>query len=300
MSSGYNHYALLCEQDHNSDSESESDIDVSEEHKKPEQISIPDPEIVLKSIRQELEYKPETISKQKFQTKNSCPENKRKHTPNTIIKNRMLCFNILNNNECSYQNRCRYAHFLEEQQLDDEKKRVIDMIKSETSLHDVNLTGPDPLYKNLVNLTKLCNGCRDKTCTGGYNCRFGACHKDIQICYNDLQKGDCKNKTRGLRCENGIHLTLRNLVPYVRQKIHQDFPDNMFLKQTRNSSDSVWDDVPDSVIEPSSQPKVIRSRRIIRHPNSTQKYVDFVSDSDTDSDSDEDYAPLMSSDDCPI
>lgn len=142
-----------------------------------------------------------------------------------IIKNRILCFNMLNSKLCSYSNKCLYAHSLEEQHIDNNKKSAIEILKI-NNLEDIDLIKNKELYNNLLTLTKLCTECVNSTCPGGYNCKYGACNVDILVCNNDLQKGDCKNYVENGRCINGHHLTLKNLKPYMTQQSKNNIPKN--------------------------------------------------------------------------
>ena len=90
-----------------------------------------------------------------------------------IVKNKILCFNMLNSGTCSYSDKCLYAHSLEEQCIDVSKKTTIEIFKKK-DLKDIDLIKDKELYNNLVILTKLCNECVNNTCPGGYNCKYGA------------------------------------------------------------------------------------------------------------------------------
>ena len=82
------------------------------------------------------------------------------------------------------------------------------MIKIDTDLSHIDLSKNKYLYNNLQALSKLCQHCEEKKCTGGYNCKHGACDKIYVICLTDLNKGSCEGGC------NKIHLTLKGLVPY--------------------------------------------------------------------------------------
>lgn len=57
----------------------------------------------------------------------------------------------------------------------------------------------------------MCEDCLKHKCTGGYNCKWGACIPEILICYDDLNYGNCnKDETN---CKH-IHLTDLKLKPY--------------------------------------------------------------------------------------
>ena len=136
---------------------------------------------------------------------------------NSIIKYKTLCFNMLNFNTCSYGNKCLYAHSLDEQNIDNSKKMTFELLKL-NNLDGVDLIKNKELYNNLLTLTKLCIECANNTCPGGYNCKYGACKKEMLICNIDMQTNNCKNNVENGKCINGMHLTLKNLVPYETQQ----------------------------------------------------------------------------------
>src|SRR5438128_1314626 len=57
---------------------------------------------------------------------------------NKIVKNRILCFNMLNTKHCSYADKCLYAHSLETQHIDKYKKEALDLL-SNPCLQDLDL-----------------------------------------------------------------------------------------------------------------------------------------------------------------
>jgi hypothetical protein len=121
---------------------------------------------------------------------------------------KLLCNNIVDNKECCYGSKCSYAHTLDEQNIDWYRKNAYDILKSDTQLDNINLKINKNLYKTLLGLTQLCPNCDEQKCTGGYNCKFGACHKKYEICFQDLNYGNCNDS-----CQL-VHLTRRGLVPY--------------------------------------------------------------------------------------
>jgi hypothetical protein len=139
----------------------------------------------------------------------------------SIVKYRTLCFNILNFKSCAYGNKCLYAHSLETQQVDNGKKLVLELLKLD-NLDEIDLIKNKELYANLSILTKLCNECINGSCPGGYNCKYGACNKNILICNIDMQTGNCKNSIENGKCINGTHLTLKHLLPYETQQFNED------------------------------------------------------------------------------
>jgi hypothetical protein len=121
---------------------------------------------------------------------------------------KMLCENVVMHGGCNYGTRCNYAHKLEEQIVDNYKKNAYDILKSENDISNIDLQKDLVLYKTFVNLGKLCENCDKNKCTGGFNCKFGACSKIYQICLKDLNYGDCV-----ANC-NYIHLTKRGIRPF--------------------------------------------------------------------------------------
>ena len=124
---------------------------------------------------------------------------------------KLICKNMSVYGSCDYGAKCLYAHNLEEQNIDQPRKKVLTLIKS-SDLSHVNLHINKEIYRQMSLLTVLCSKCQEKTCTGGYNCKYGACIKDILICANDLNHGLCENPA----CEL-IHLTKKGLVPYYKR-----------------------------------------------------------------------------------
>ena len=132
-----------------------------------------------------------------------------------IMKNikRILCYNMLKSGSCNYGSKCLYAHNLDEQNIDNIKKRAYELLTKD-DLSDINLLEDNELFETLVQMTKLCIMCTKKQnlCPGGYNCKNGTFSPKYQICYSDLVKGECNNNF----CKN-IHLTKSKLVSYNNQ-----------------------------------------------------------------------------------
>lgn len=139
---------------------------------------------------------------------------------------KLLCYKIINSNECSYKNKCMFAHNIEEQKKDDKRELIYNLINKYDNISYINLYEDKELMNDLIIYTKECKSCILNKCPGGYNCKFGACTKDLVICYNDLCYGKCTNPLRvftnsnGIkihRCINGIHLTEKKLLPYSQR-----------------------------------------------------------------------------------
>jgi hypothetical protein len=122
---------------------------------------------------------------------------------------KILCKNIIFNNECKYENKCLYAHSLNEQNVNYLRKCVYDIIKGKDDLSHINLQDDVDLYKTLVQLSVYCHNCVNNKCTGGYNCKYGACKYEFVICLSDLNFNKC---TADYTCTR-IHLSKRNLKP---------------------------------------------------------------------------------------
>ncbi|AGF85342.1 hypothetical protein QJ854_gp440 [Moumouvirus goulette] len=166
------------------------------------------------------------------------------YRPTHCNEKRLLCFSINNNEKCIYNSNCTYAHSLEEQLIDEDKKYLYKMVLDENLMNFSLINEPkkEEIYKRLFYLTHLCDQCKIKKCTGGFNCRNGVCNIGLKICKNDLLTGECINKITDIKiddfvlkklgdvnfkfadlyqgCINGHHLSLRGLIPYYKY-IHQ-------------------------------------------------------------------------------
>lgn len=156
--------------------------------------------------------------------------------PTHSNKKRLLCHSTINNEECPYKNFCTYAHTLNEQNIDSDKKIIYQMILDKNLAQYINDTNIFDIYKNLLHNIKICDTCIDKKCTGGYNCRNGIFCESLKICRNDLLTGNCLNKIISISidkhilekinnielletyegCINGHHLSIRGLLPYYK------------------------------------------------------------------------------------
>jgi len=186
--------------------------------------------------------------------------------PTHSNEKRLICFSTINNEKCNYGSNCTYAHSLDEQIIDEEKKFIYQIVLDQNLMNFFSIINPktDDIYKHLLFLTHICDNCNNKTCTGGYNCRNGVCNINLKICKNDLLTGECLNKlvdifvdesiikkfqTNGfIRCNtyegciNGHHLTTRNLVPYYK-----------FVHQKENSKKNKYQSVRYIDIDPLSR-----------------------------------------------
>ena len=121
---------------------------------------------------------------------------------------KILCKNINSIGKCIYTNKCLYAHSIDEQNMEPIRVIAYDMIKKNDDLSHIDLTKNKQLYNNLLALSKVCQQCDEGTCTGGYNCKHGACDKIYVICQIDLNKGTCEGGC------GKIHLTKKGLTPF--------------------------------------------------------------------------------------
>ena len=138
---------------------------------------------------------------------------------------KLLCYNIVNNIKCVYKNKCMFAHNINEQLKEQNREFIHNMIYVTNDLSNINIKENKELFEELMIFTKECKNCINKKCPGGYNCKFGVCVKELKICYNDLLNGRCisplneeiiDNKVIK-RCQYGIHLTEKNLIPYYQR-----------------------------------------------------------------------------------
>lgn len=162
------------------------------------------------------------------------------YRPTHCNRKRLICFSMINNEDCCYGDNCTYAHSLKEQIIDDDKKFLYKIVLDKNLMNFFSLTNPktDEIYKQLLFLTHLCENCVRNKCTGGYNCRYGVCINSLKLCKNDLLTGECLNKVIDIPiepiiedkmkdeditfnniykgCINGHHLSERNLLPYYK------------------------------------------------------------------------------------
>ena len=167
---------------------------------------------------------------------------------NAHNEKRLICFSVIYGSPCQYGAKCAYAHSLAEQKIDDDKKYIYQIIFDKNMMNFFSLVNPktEEIYKNLLFLTNICDNCRSKKCTGGYNCRNGACSPCFKICKNDLLTGECLNKVVDIQidqnilskledgqqdptftqcdkyrgCLNGHHLSEHGIIPYYKY-VHQ-------------------------------------------------------------------------------
>jgi hypothetical protein len=115
-----------------------------------------------------------------------------------------LCKNVINNNRCTYGEKCKYAHSLTEQKIKPNRKKTLELLEKGKELDNIS---PE-IVDELKIFTKICEKCINNNCIGGLNCLNGCISAKFQICENDLYNGIC-DKTN---CEL-IHPTKRGLKP---------------------------------------------------------------------------------------
>lgn len=160
-----------------------------------------------------------------------------------INHKKIMCQNIINNNCCIYQDKCLYAHNLQEQKIDIKRKRIYELLDSNDGLSNIEPYKYKELYKELQIFTKLCNDCINNKCTGGFNCKFGSPLVKYLICYDDLNYGNCTEN----EC-NKIHLTKRYLKPQysnISTKINTPNINNLqMLSPFMNNINNLWINIP--------------------------------------------------------
>ena len=157
----------------------------------------------------------------------------------------MLCQNIISKRPCEYGDKCLYAHSLDDQKLNVNKQMAYDIITGNGNLSYINLVTDKFMYKLLLQFTNLCKKCAANSCTGGYNCKYGACSEEYLVCKTDLETGDCEEND----CKK-VHLTHRGLVPHMKKTIPQgivltpDFFENTTTNDYEPLSDITNSDSP--------------------------------------------------------
>ncbi|AYV75841.1 MAG: hypothetical protein Terrestrivirus3_110 [Terrestrivirus sp.] len=119
---------------------------------------------------------------------------------------KIMCNNVLIYGKCSYGDKCLYAHNLDEQNVDYNRRLAYNILMNKNI--DVDDVLDDEMYKTFLQLTKVCDVCAKNKCPGGYNCKFGVFDKRYQVCFEDLKDGICYN----ISC-NKIHLTNKGIKP---------------------------------------------------------------------------------------
>src|SRR6185312_14088891 len=93
---------------------------------------------------------------------------KKKIFKSTKNMKKILCRNMIIHGNCNYSNKCMYAHNLNEQNIDNNRKIAYDLLNNNTPLNNIDLRTNDILYNAFVGLTEVCGNCVKNKCTGGY------------------------------------------------------------------------------------------------------------------------------------
>lgn len=151
---------------------------------------------------------------------------------------RLICYSIINNNQCQFGKNCTYAHNYDDQIIDNDRMAVYRIILDSTmkDLNIINEPKKNLFYKQLLFCTNQCELCSENKCPGGYNCRNGVNLEDLKVCKNDFLTGECMNRKININisdkiknkitdivlpncyegCINGHHLSSRGLNPYYK------------------------------------------------------------------------------------
>lgn len=171
---------------------------------------------------------------------------------------RLLCSSYLNNTRCKFGNKCTYAHSYSEQNIDGDRIEQYRLIFDDDYIFEYIASNDDiePMYNMLLHFTNVCNNCNKGSCSGGYNCKYGATKSCLKLCKQDFLSGECVNNeieiemdrdvivkmaTYGIRvpvkmtgCQNGIHLSMKDVVPYYVYLHNKDT-----VGETYNSTRSI-------------------------------------------------------------
>lgn len=213
---------------------------------------------------------------------------------------RLICFSTINNENCNYGPNCTYAHSLEDQVIDEERKFIYQIMLDKKLMNFMSDDSykTDEIYKQLLFMTHICENCVNQKCTGRYNCRNGTCTPYLKLCKNDLLTGECLNKIIDINvdqsligklnnrnfevtdpykgCINGHHLSLRGLIPYYK-----------YLHQKENSRKNKYQSVRYIDIDP-----------LLRIRKGLDSYKLDMNDDDSDSSSDEEIGNWFNRNKC--
>jgi hypothetical protein len=197
-----------------------------------------------------------------------------------LIAKRLICRSVLESYHCEYAAKCTYAHSLDQQVIDSDRAFTYKIILDPNLMHFFSVQNPktEDLYKGLIAMTHSCKECLEQKCTGGYNCRNGACQKFLKVCQEDLLHGNCTEKLEILDinmdfiqklfgtitttneqpfeyigCKYGHHLTHRNKPPiydlnvefYTEEPIYNYMvPYSVYalakISSKKNNYDKIW------------------------------------------------------------
>jgi hypothetical protein len=124
-------------------------------------------------------------NKEEWKIVNYNKKNKENEINNIYLKKKtMLCRNMINEGFCKYTKKCIYAHNIQEQYIDETRRKTYELIMGTNDLSSYTID--EKIYNDIKIMTSLCEKCCEKKCTGGMNCRNGACNKRYQVCLDDL------------------------------------------------------------------------------------------------------------------
>jgi hypothetical protein len=191
---------------------------------------------MFSALNEDIANEPDTIKINEIDDKNAIVKiyvaPKR---PDFLIAKRLICRSVLEDYHCDYASKCTYAHSLDQQVIDSDRAFTYKIILDPNLMHFFSVQNPktEDLYKGLIAMTHICSECLEHKCTGGYNCRNGACEKFLRVCSRDLLHGNCDEKLETIHvpenvlakllpdikpaeyigCKHGHHLTYRNKPP---------------------------------------------------------------------------------------
>lgn len=222
------------------------------------------------------------------------PDHERQQNYKTI-----RCLNMLANGSCTYGGKCKYAHSLEEQNIVGPRRMALDVILKQKDLSNIDISSNKKLYGQLKCMTVLCQKCIDSECTGGYNCKHGACNPKCVVCLEDMNKGTCKQN----KCDK-IHLTDRGLIPYGIRITHESEKDRSIKPVLINdvffesAAKRVSSDVDDVVDDDEDILSIASVEEIVNNSTPTEdrkdnKYDDSEHDNSEHNDSEDDNANML-------
>ena len=69
---------------------------------------------------------------------------------------KILCYNILNCNVCTYRDKCLFAHSLDEQVKENIKQKIINIILYDENLSNLNICYDNLFYNEIMVFTNEC------------------------------------------------------------------------------------------------------------------------------------------------
>jgi hypothetical protein len=192
--------------------------------------------------------------------------NKNQRVPNKNYEKkkpikRILCKNVIDGSGCDYKLTCLYAHNLDDQNIDNNRKQAVEFLKNKNNL-DIEISSS--MYDLFLLYTKVCSLCIINKCVGGYNCKFGAPVNELVVCMDDLISGDCGGLSKN-SCDK-IHLTQRGFIPsseYQKNNSLEEFPESALKKSDllfeQDAKDSFFENIDKDVKDSSEIYKLINN-----------------------------------------